>query len=127
MYFYSGNNRKRLVLLGTDLNAAFSGAVFLYDNLIIDLASQFRHVGYDSDKAVIVGETLKRAHSLPERVIIQRPEAFVHEHGIQADSSGCFHDFFRKPEGKRERGKKRFAAGQSFDAPLRSVEMIKYV
>ena len=69
-------------------------------------------MGYDADEPVALGELTQRAHGLPERFLVERAEALIYEERVHLHAAGARLDLLRKPERERERGKKRFAAGE---------------
>ena len=62
-------------------------AVLGHDDLLVDAFLQLVDMGDDSDKALSVGELLQESDGAMEGVFVERPEAFVDEHGFQSDAA----------------------------------------
>ena len=79
--------------------------------LAVNLLLQFIDMGNDAYQPLGAGQIMKDPDVLYTACIVQRPQALVHEHRIQADGAGCALHDVRKPQGHCQGRQKRLAAG----------------
>ena len=91
------------VVLSYYFHPATAGSVFADDYLLVDSLLKLVDVGDYSDKAVTLGKTFERIHSLIKRFIIERAKALVNKHCIKSDASCRCLNFVGKPQSKRQR------------------------